>query len=96
MQTFVCVRLVVPLAALLSGDANAKSIPVKLRPLTLENGHLGQKWQTKTCGHLKFFIMPFADLSRDTFTASWPLNADCAKDWQRLKAQARSRMRRPS
>ncbi len=63
-------------------DADAKNGPVKLRPLTLESGHLGQNWQTKPGGYQKLPTAPFADFPGDKSTASWLLNADYAKDWQ--------------
>jgi hypothetical protein len=68
-------------------DADAKNGPVKLRPLTLESGHLGQNWQTKPGGYQKLPTAPFADFTGDKSTASWLLNADYAKDWQQFQSQ---------
>jgi hypothetical protein len=68
-------------------DADAKNGPVKLRPLTLESGHLGQNWQTKPGGYQKLPTAPFADFTGDNSTASWLLNADYAKDWQQFQSQ---------
>jgi hypothetical protein len=59
---------------------------VKLRPLTLESGHLGQNWQTKPGGYQKLPTAPFADFPGDKSTASWLLNADYAKDWQQFQS----------
>jgi len=67
-------------------DADAKNGPVKLRPLTLESGHLGQNWQTKPGGYQKLLTAPFADFTGDKSTASWLLNADYAKDWQQFQS----------
>jgi len=60
--------------------------PAKLRPLTLESGHLGQNWQPKPGGYQKLLTAPFAAFPGDKSTASWLLNADYAKDWQQFQS----------
>jgi hypothetical protein len=67
-------------------DADAKTGPVKLHPLMLESGHLGQNWQTKPGGYQKLITAPFDEFTDDKSTASWLLNADYAKDWQQFQS----------
>jgi hypothetical protein len=67
-------------------EADAKTGPVKLHPLTLESGHLGQNWQTKPGGYQKLTTAPFADFPGDKSTASWLLNAAYAADWQQFQS----------
>jgi len=68
--------------ARVSADANAKTGPVKLHPLTLESGHLGQNWDGTKGGYQDLPTTPFADFHGDKSTASWFLNAAYAADWQ--------------
>jgi hypothetical protein len=73
-------------AARVPADADAKTGPVKLQPLTLESGHLGQNWQTKPGGYQKLPTAPFVDFSGDKSITSWLLNATYAADWQQFQS----------
>jgi len=67
-------------------DGDAKKGPVKLQPLTLESGHLGQNWQPQPGGYQTLPTAPFVDFTGDKSTASWLLNATYAADWQQFQS----------
>ncbi len=69
-------------AARVPTDADPRTGPVKLIPLVLERGYLGQNWDSEIGGHQDLLIAPHADFSADKTTASWLLNAAYANDWQ--------------
>jgi hypothetical protein len=72
-------------AARVPSAADAKTGPVKLRPLALESGWLGRNWQARPGGYQKLEVAPFAEFPGDKATASWLLNAGYAADWQRFQ-----------
>ena len=56
-----------------AGDA--RQGPVKLKPLPLRNGHLGQNWDPTKGGYQTLPVTPFADFKGNQATASWLINA---------------------
>ena len=72
-------------SARVPAEADATRGPVKLRPLALESGHLGQNWAAQPGGYQKLSTAPFADFDGDRSTASWLLNAAYAADWQQFQ-----------
>jgi hypothetical protein len=69
-------------AARVPVDADPKTGPVQLRPLTLESGHLGQNWDATKGGYQDLLTAPYAAFPGDKSTASWLLNAAYTTDWQ--------------
>jgi len=63
-------------------EADARKGPVKLNPLTLESGHLGEHWDSANGGHQTLSIAPFDDFKGDRAAASWLVNAAFAADWR--------------
>ena len=63
-------------------DADARTGPVKLNPLKVENGYLGQNWDGTKGGYQTLLIAPYASFAPEKATASWLINADFARDWQ--------------
>ncbi|MBL8829364.1 MAG: hypothetical protein JNM18_20435 [Planctomycetaceae bacterium] len=61
---------------------DARTGPVKLQPLSVEQGYLGQPWDVASGGYQSLTIAPFASFTGDKSTASWLVNADYAADWQ--------------
>jgi hypothetical protein len=76
-------------SARVPAEADASRGPVKLRPLVLESGHLGQNWAAQTGGYQKLATAPFTDFDGDRSTASWLLNAAYAADWQQFQSMGR-------
>lgn len=76
-------------SARVPAGADTKNGPVKLRQLTLEDGHLGQNWTAQPGGYQKLPTSPFADFSGDRSAASWLLNAAYAADWQQFQSTGR-------
>jgi hypothetical protein len=72
-------------AARVPAEADATRGPVKLRPLAIESGHLGENWAVQPGGYQKLSTAPFADFEGDRSTASWLLNAAYAADWQEFQ-----------
>lgn len=69
-------------AARVPVDADPSKGAVKLTILRLENGHLGQNWDSRKGGHQMLPTASFADFTGDKSVASWLLNAAYAADWQ--------------
>ena len=69
-------------AARVPADADARKSPVKLHPLSLESGHLGQNWDPAEGGYQTLPTAPFASFAKDKATASWLINGAYAADWQ--------------
>ena len=69
-------------AARVPVNAGASQGPVKLNTLTLENGHLGQNWDSTKGGYQTLTTASFANFAGDKATASWFVNAAYAADWQ--------------
>lgn len=63
-------------------NADERQGPVKLNTLTPETGHLGQNWDSTKGGYQTLSTAPFATFTSDKATASWPMNAAYAADWQ--------------
>ncbi len=63
-------------------ESDSSKSPVKLQPLTLENGFLGKNWDATQGGYQTLSSAPFATFTGDKDTASWLINADYAADWQ--------------
>lgn len=69
-------------AARVPADADPRTGPVKLHPLALERGYLGQNWDSEIGGYQNLLIEPHVDFSANKSTASWLINAAYASDWQ--------------
>jgi hypothetical protein len=67
--------------------ADARQGPVKLHPLLLEQGHLGQNWDSTQGGYQSLPIAPFTAFRGDAATASWLVNAEYAIDWQTFQRE---------
>jgi hypothetical protein len=67
-------------------DADPKSGPVKLNPLVLEKGYLGQNWDPAKGGYQTLSIAPYADFAGDKATTSWLVDAAYAADWKAFQS----------
>ena len=69
-------------AARVPAEADPSRGPVKLTPLKLEAGTLGENWSAGAGGYQTLAIAPFAKFEREKAKASWLLNEAFARDWQ--------------
>lgn len=69
-------------AARVPANADARQGPAKLNALAIEQGHLGQNWDSTKGGYQTLTTAPFANFTGDKANASWLINADYAADWQ--------------
>lgn len=75
-------------AARVPPEADVTSGPVKLRPLTLASGYVGENWNAKAGGYQTLPIMPVSQSPQAvSSTASWLLNAHYAADWQTFQSK---------
>lgn len=63
-------------------DGDATKAPVKLNPLAIEKGWLGQNWSPNPGAFQSLSVAPYTDFQGDKATASWLINAAFASEWQ--------------
>ena len=81
-------------AARVPAEADSLAGPVKLRPLVLARGHLGQNWDSAKGGYQDLAVAPYADFSGDKATASWLLDDAYARDWQAFQRDGQVRTKK--
>lgn len=69
-------------AARVPASADARQGAVKLNPLVIKSGYLGQNWAAAEGGYQTLPVASFATFTSEKTTASWLINAAYAADWQ--------------
>jgi len=74
-------------AARVPAETDLRSGPAALKELSVENGFLGQNWDSSKGGYQSLTVAPFASFAGDQAAASWLVNSAFAADWQQFQSE---------